>query len=137
MAIIYVDTRSKNLPDSGAWQIHKFGTAAGEQRITLEGNWEEDKNLFDFYLKDVEFYFFTKSDLLDYISSIEEEINFPTQAYSCKDYLKFYEDKKSEIIDYPSDFITMQFEANPRPGGTAYIASKTREDSNIYNFFRC
>lgn len=136
MAIIYVDTRSKNLPDSGAWQIHKFGTAAGEQRITLEGNWEEDKNLFDFYLKDVEFYFFTKSDLLDYISSIEEEINFPTQAYSCKDYLKFYEDKKSEIIDYPSDFITMQFEANPRPGGTAYIASKTREDSNIYNFFR-
>ena len=52
MAIIYVDTRSKNLPDSGAWQIHKFGTAAGEQRITLEGNWEEDKNLFDFYLKE-------------------------------------------------------------------------------------
>ena len=136
MAIIYVDTRSKNLPDSGAWQIHKFGTAAGEQRITLEGNWEEDKNLFDFYLKDVEFYFFTKSDLLDYISSIEEEINFPTQTYSCKDYPKFYKEKKSEIIAYPLDFITMHFKANPRPGGTAYIASKTKEDSDIYNFFR-
>ena len=136
MAIIYIDSRSKNLPDSGAWQIHKFGTAAGEQRIALEGSWVTDKNLFDFYLKDVEFYFFTKSDLLDYISSIQEEINFPTQKYTYKEYPKFYENKKSEIIDYPLDFITLHFEANPRAGGTAYLSSVSEEDSNIYNFFR-
>lgn len=136
MAIIYVETRSKNLPDSGAWQIHKFGSASGEQRIALEGNWETDKNLFDFYVKDVEFYFFTKSDMLDYISSIEEEICYPTQNYRCKNYPEFYENKKQEIIKFPSEFIIMHFEANPRSGGTPYIATISGEDCDNYNFLR-
>ena len=84
MALIHIETRSKNLPESGAWQIHKFGTAAGEQRIALEGNCETDPSIFDFYTKDVDFYFCTKSDMLDYISAIHEEINHPNQNYSYK-----------------------------------------------------
>ena len=136
MAVIYIDTRSKNLPDSGAWQIHKFGTAAGEQRIALEGNCETDDHLFDFYTKDVEFFFFTKSDMIDYISSIQEEIHHPTQHYSYGDYISFYQNKIQEIRQYPLDFIVMHFEANPRRGGTAYLASISSTDSDRYNFLR-
>lgn len=136
MALIHVETRSKNLPDSGAWHIHKFGSASGEQRIALEGSWMIDKNLFDFYLKDVEFYFFTKSDMLDYISSIHDEIYNPTQKYKYKNYPTFFEDKKKEILKYPSNIMVTHFEANPRSGGTAYLASVSSEDSLMYNFLR-
>ncbi len=139
MALVKIGQKEKNLPDSLADNTYQsFGSGSGDRRFNIPGNWEVDHHVYDFYLNDVEFYFFTRSDLLDYIHSLSEELNYPTQEYSKfpkNDIKGFYERKIQEIMQMP-EITTLHFVESSRSGGTAYIANDNEVDGAIYNKFR-
>lgn len=139
MALVIIGQKEKNLPDSLADNTYQsFGSGSGDRRFNIPGNWEVDHHVYDFYLNDVEFYFFTRSDLLDYIHSLSEELNYPTQEYSKfpkNDIKGFYERKIQEIMQMP-EITTLHFVESSRSGGTAYIANDNEVDGAIYNKFR-
>ena len=139
MALIKLEQQEKNLPDSLADNTYQsFGSGSGDRRFNIPGNWENDDHVYDFYLNDVEFYFFTRNDLLDYIHSLSEELNYPTQAYSKfpnNDIKSFYDIKIQEIKQMP-EITTLHFVESSRSGGTAYIANDNDVDGAIYNKFR-
>lgn len=139
MALVRIGQQEKNLTDSGADSTYQsFGNGVGERRFHIPGNWETDGHVYDFYLKDVEFYFFTRSDLLDYIHSLSEELNYPTQNYTKfpnNDIIGFYETKIQEIMQMP-EITTLHFVESSRSGGTPYIANDNEVDGAIYNKFR-
>lgn len=138
MALVFLEQREKNLPDSLADNNYQsFGSGSGDRRFNVPGNWETDSHVYDFYLEDVEFYFFTRNDLIDYIHSIYEEINHPTQNYTKfpEGITAFYERKLQEISRM-SEVTTLHFVESSRSGGTSYIANDNENDGEIYNRFR-
>ena len=120
-----IDALEINYADSSALKELKIKTTkeskGGEKRLYIANCKEESEELNtldEFFSKDVEHFFFLKSDLVEYIKNVKDEYLEPKQEYR-QDISVFYNDNLQKTNAITDEKIQMQF-------------SRTHDDQNRY-----
>ena len=148
MKLELLHTFSKRIPDSGLGSLLKLQTPSfiqnhpywdpderfykkgGEKKIGIELD-----NLTKLQDDSIQFYFFSKYDLLSYLTNAREEFLLPTQEYINK---KFLPEIFGELFEKTAglDEDIFKFNAIAKKDGDnarAYIQFANREDTKIYS----
>lgn len=136
-----IDALEIKYADSSALKKLKIKTVkeskGGEKRLYIANCKKESEELNaldEFFSKDVEYFFFLKSDLVEYIKNAKDDYLQPKQEYR-KDISVFYNDNLQNINAINEDKIKMKFSRTHDNGNRYYLVLDKKFKKN-YDYAR-
>ena len=107
MSLQIIQSHTINFVDSAACEDLKIGSGTGESRLYM--GQKNELAVLESLAQDVEFFFFTKKDLLNYMEDAKEEYMTPSQTYRhAHRFPKIYHENL-KAIDSAPDYTKINF----------------------------
>ena len=130
MALRIIEKHVINLVDSAASELLKIGTGTGESRLYMGQATRLD--FFRELAKDVQYFFFTKRDMSQYLLAAKEEYENPSQNYVHKsEFPQYYQDNIQKVSN-ADEFTKLYFDITYDSSRCFYaLQDRSRQDYEL------